>query len=43
VPAGRTVSVRMKAPVLAAVSRQNTPARRVRVTATGALRATLVD
>jgi hypothetical protein len=43
VPAGKTVLVRMKTPVLASVSRQSTPARRVRVRATGALRATLSD
>jgi hypothetical protein len=43
VPARRTVTVRMKTAVLAAASRQNTPARRVRVRTTGVLSATLVD
>jgi hypothetical protein len=43
VPARQTVTVRMKGPVLAAASRQSTPARRVRVRATGALSATLAD
>ena len=43
VPAGRTVLLRMKATVLASVSRQSTAARRVRVRATGALRVTLSD
>jgi hypothetical protein len=38
VPSGRTVVVRLKPSVLATVSRQSTPARRVRVRATGALR-----
>jgi hypothetical protein len=43
VPAGRTVRVRLQAPVLATTSRQSSPARRVRVRTTGSLSATLAD
>jgi hypothetical protein len=43
VPAGKTVLVRMKAAALASVSRQSSPARRVRVRATGALRVTFAE